>query len=64
MVVVSALQTWEVLPAIRRGLIRIEKGKADKDEISRLQKQEQLLIRLNIILGILILAAAAFARAS
>jgi len=64
MVIVSALQTWEVLPAIRRGLIRIEKGKVDKDEILRLQKREQLLIRLNIALAILILAATAFARAS
>jgi len=64
MVIVSAVQTWEVLPAIRRGLIRIEKGKADKDEILRLQKREQLLIRLNIALAILILAATAFARAS
>ena len=64
MIVVSAIQTWEVLPAIRRGLIRIEKGKADEKEVKRLQKRETLLLRLNIILSILILAATAFARAS
>jgi uncharacterized membrane protein len=64
MVIVSAVQTWEVLPAIRRGLMRLEKGKLDKDEISRLQKRERILIRLNIVLSIFILAATAFARAS
>jgi len=64
MVVVSAIQTWEVLPAIRRGLVRIEKGKATEEEVRRLQKRETLLLRLNIGLSILILAATAFARAS
>ena len=64
MVVVSALQTWEVLPAIRRGLMRIEKGQADEAEVVRLQKQETLLLRLNIGLSILILAATSYARAS
>lgn len=64
MIVVSAIQTWEVLPAIRRGLMRIEKGMANDKEIKRLQKRETLLLRLNISLSILILAATAFARAS
>jgi uncharacterized membrane protein len=64
MIVVSAIQTWEVLPAIRRGLMRIEKGGVDEDEVRRLQKRENLLLRLNIGLSILILAATAFARAS
>jgi uncharacterized membrane protein len=64
MIVVSAIQTWEVLPAIRRGLMRIEKGRADEAEVNRLQKKETLLLRLNIGLSIFILAATAFARAS
>lgn len=64
MVVVSAIQTWEVLPAIRRGLLRIEKGHANEEEVKHLQKREILLLRLNIGLSILILAATAFARAS
>jgi len=64
MIVVSAIQTWEVLPAIRRGLIRIEKGGVDEAEVKRLQKRETLLLRLNIVLSVLILAATAFARAS
>jgi uncharacterized membrane protein len=64
MIVVSAVQTWEVLPAIRRGLVRIEKGKATEEEVKRLQKQEHLLLRLNVGLSVLILAATALARAS
>ena len=64
MIVVSAFQTWEVLPAIRRGLMRMEKGQVSEEEVERLQKQETLLLRLNIGLSILILAATAFARAS
>jgi uncharacterized membrane protein len=64
MIVVSAIQTWEVLPAIRRGLMRIGKGLATEEEVRRLQRQETLLLRLNISLSILILAATAFARAS
>jgi len=58
------MQTWEVLPAIHRGLIRIEKGQVSEVEVKRLQKRETLLLRLNIGLSILILAATAFARAS
>lgn len=64
MVVVSAAQTWQVLPALRRGLLRLEKGNLDEAEVLRLQKQEKLLLRLNIVLAMLILAATAFARAS
>jgi uncharacterized membrane protein len=64
MIVISAIQTWEVLPAIRRGLMRIEKGGIDEAEVRHLQKRETLLLRLNIALSVLILAATAFARAS
>jgi len=62
MVVVSAVQTWEILPAIRRTLMR--KEKANQEELSRLQRRETILLRLNLIVGILILAMAAIARAS
>lgn len=63
MVVVSAVQTWEVLPAIRRTLMRREKG-AREDEIVKLQKREDRLLRMNFILSILILGATALARAA
>jgi len=62
MVVVSAIQTWEVLPAIHRGLLRA--GKADPEELARLQRRETLLLRINLLLSALILAATALARAS
>jgi uncharacterized membrane protein len=64
MVVASAVQTWEVLPAIRRGLLQSQKGVGDAKELMRLQRQETRLLRLNIVLSIFILAATAFARAS
>ena len=63
MVAVSAVQTWEVLPAIRRTLMRREKG-AREEEIIKLQKREERLLRLNFILSILILGATALARAA
>ncbi len=62
MVVVSAVQTWEVLPSIRRNLFR--KQKADPIELVKLQRREYLLLRMNLVLGVLILAMAALARAS
>jgi uncharacterized membrane protein len=63
MVAVSAVQTWEVLPAIRRTLMRREKG-ASEEEIVRLQKREERLLRMNFILSILILGATALARSA
>ena len=61
MVVASAIQTWEVIPAIRRMLM---KKTADEGQIIALQKKEILLLRINFGLSILILLATAFARAS
>ncbi|MFZ5857098.1 MAG: CopD family protein [Chloroflexota bacterium] len=63
MVVVSAVQTWEVLPAIRRTLMRRDKG-ASEEEIVKLQTREERLLRMNFILSILILGATALARAA
>jgi len=62
MVVASAIQTWEVFPAIRRTLMN--KNKADEEKVIQLQKRETLLLRINFGLSILILLATAFARAS
>ena len=63
MVVVSAIQTWEVIPAIRRAIVRSKKTK-NASEIDRLRRREVLLLRMNFGLSILILLATAFARAS
>jgi uncharacterized membrane protein len=62
MAVTSAIQTWEVLPRIRRALLRIEK--AGPEELAALQRRETILLRSNLILAVLILAATAAARAS
>jgi len=62
MVVVSAIQTWEVIPAIHRTLMK--KDNANADELARLQRREVILLRVNLILSALILGATAFARAA
>lgn len=63
MVVVSAIQTWEVIPAIRRAIVKSKKSK-NADELDRLRRREILLLRMNFGLSVLILLATAFARAS
>ena len=62
MAVTSAIQTWEVLPGIRRALMRMDK--VGPQELARLQRRETLLLRANLVLAVLILAATATARAS
>ena len=63
MVVVSAIQTWEVFPAIRRAILMTKKTK-NNDELDALQRREVRLLRINFGLSILILGATAVARAS
>ncbi len=60
--VTSAVQTWEVLPAIHR--ILLKKESADEAELARLQRRELILLRVNLFLSALILGATAFARAA
>lgn len=62
MIVVSAIQTWEVIPAIHRTLMK--KETADADTLAKLQRREIILLRANLILSVLILGATAFARVS
>ena len=62
MVVASAIQTWEVIPAIRRTLMK--KDQADEQKVIQLQKRETRLLRINFGLSLLILLATSFARAS
>ena len=60
LIVVSAIHTWEVLPAIRRALMR--KDKINEEEIETLQRREITLLRASLILAALILLATAIAR--
>lgn len=62
MVVVSAIQTWEVLPAIQRTLLK--KEKADEAELAALQRKELIILRVNLALSAVILGATALARVS
>lgn len=63
MVVVSAIQTWEVIPAIRRAIVRSKKIE-NAAELNSLRRREVRLLRMNFGLSVLILLATAFARAS
>lgn len=62
LVAVSAVHTWDVLPAMRRALMR--RGKANEDEVLRLQRRERALLRASLVLAGLILLATAVMRAS
>ncbi len=62
LIVVSATHTWDVLPAIRRALMR--KDKIDTVQLTRLQRRETVLLRWSLVLAALILFATAVARAS
>jgi len=62
MIVVSAVQTWEILPAIRRALMM--KNKIRPEQVLKLQQRETWLLRANLGLAVLILLATAFARAA
>lgn len=63
MIVASAIQTWEVIPAIHRAIMMSKKSK-NTDELNSLQRREILLLRINFGLSILILGASAVARVS
>jgi len=63
MVVVSAIQTWEVFPAIRRAILMAKKTK-NSDELETLRRREIRLLWINFGIAILILGATAVARAS
>jgi len=63
MVVTSAIQTWEVIPAIRRAILMSKKSK-NAEDLDVLRKREILLLRINLGLSVLILGASAVARTS
>ncbi len=60
---VTAVQTWEVLPAIRRALLRRQKA-GSEEELLRLQQREERLVQISLVLSILILGATALARSA
>lgn len=66
MAVISAYLTWGLLPALRRLALRRAKApeSASGEDMQRLQQRETQLLRLNLILGVLVLLLTAFARAA
>lgn len=65
---VSAYLTWGLLPRLQRNALLQAAGKMDPAGAAAnaavLQRQEQRLVRLNLLLGILVLALTALARAA
>lgn len=62
LIAVSAVHTWDVLPALRRALM--QKHKLAGADIDRLQRREIALLRTSIVLAALVLLATGLARAS
>jgi uncharacterized membrane protein len=62
LVAVSAVHTWDVLPSMRRALMR--RQKVDDEEVVRLRRRERTLLTASLVLGMLILLATAIMRAS
>lgn len=61
-IVVSAVQTWEIFPALRRALLRPER--LSDSEWQALERRQRWLLHLSFVLVLLILAATALARVS
>jgi uncharacterized membrane protein len=63
MVVLSAYLTWGLLPALRRAALLRAKGRS-MPGVEQMQRRELWLVRLNLLLGVIILGLTALARAS
>jgi uncharacterized membrane protein len=63
MIVASSIQTWEIMPSIRRALIRYQNN-PEASQLEKLRKRESQLLQINIWLSALVLLATAFARAA
>jgi uncharacterized membrane protein len=63
MVLISGYITWRLLPALRRAALLQARGKDDLNA-QTLQAQETFMLRLNLILGILVLLMTAIARST
>jgi uncharacterized membrane protein len=62
-VLISGYITWGLLPALRRAALLQARGKDDLNA-QTLQVQETFMLRLNLILGILVLLMTAIARST
>jgi uncharacterized membrane protein len=60
---ISGYLTWFTLPELNRVALKHSLGK-ESPEMANLQRKNLLLLRLNLFLGLIVLALTAFARAS
>ena len=63
MIVLAAILTFSVQPALKRNALLIANGVADEQNSARLQQQQLRLTRLNLILSVLVLMFTAIASA-
>ena len=72
MIGISVYLTWWLMPNLRRAALRQARGQGDAQPgvekfspvVGSLQRREIFLLRLNLVMGVLILALTALARAS
>jgi uncharacterized membrane protein len=58
---VSAWNTWGLLPSLRRAALLRSQGK-ESPQAERLQQRSKILLRVNVILAVIVLALTALAR--
>ncbi|UCE00766.1 MAG: CopD family protein [Chloroflexota bacterium] len=63
MIAVSAYLTWGILPSLRRIALMRAKG-IQSEDTEKLYKREVILLRINLVMGIVILGLTSLARAS
>jgi hypothetical protein len=63
MIGLSIYMTWWLIPSLSRAALRQARGQ-EAPEANGLRRQEILLMRLNLILGVLVLALTAVARSA
>lgn len=63
MIGLSAYLTWGLFPAIRRAALLRSRGQ-EAPEVDHLSQRQRTLVRLNLILGVIVLGLTAIARAS
>ena len=62
MIPLSAYLTWRALPDLSRAVLRLSRGAGDPEDVDRLYHRHQLLLRANLLLGIVVLVFTAIAR--
>ena len=62
MIPLSAYLTWRALPELSRSVLRLTRGAGSPEDVDRLYRRHQVLLRLNLALGVIVLVFTAIAR--